>query len=269
PLRPTQTTYKFDDADYLVNFAQTNGMQVRGHTLVWHNQTPKWLSDGNFSREHLIAILREHITTVVARYRGRISAWDVVNEAIDDQTGNLRETIWSKGIGAEYIEMAFRFARDADPNVKLIYNDYSGEATNKKSDAIYNLVKGLKDKGAPIDGVGLQSHFTLSAPQMQSIDANMKRLRALGLEVQITELDVRIPAPATETNLTRQAQIYREYLQTCLANDNCKYFVTWGFTDKYSWIPGSFPGFGAALVFDDKYQPKAAYRAMMDVLAGK
>ncbi|MBI3537985.1 MAG: endo-1,4-beta-xylanase, partial [Chloroflexi bacterium] len=142
PLRPTQTTYKFDDADYLVNFAQTNGMQVRGHTLVWHNQIPKWLSDGNFSREQLIAILREHITTVVARYRGKIAAWDVVNEAIDDKTGNLRETIWSKGIGAEYIEMAFRFARDADPNVKLIYNDYSGEATNKKSDAIYNLVKG-------------------------------------------------------------------------------------------------------------------------------
>lgn len=268
-LRPSQTTFNFGDADYLVSFAQANGMQVRGHNLAWHNSIPDWLSRGNFSRDQLIAILREHITTVVSRYRGKIVAWDVVNEAIDDQTGNLRETLWSKGIGADYIDMAFRFAREADPNAKLIYNDYNAEGMGKKSDAVYTLVKGMKERGIPIDGVGLQSHFTLNPPQMQSIDANMKRLGALGLEVEITELDVRIPAPATDANLSKQAQIYREYLQTCFTNENCQMFLTWGFTDKYSWIPSAYPGSGAALIFDEQYQPKLAYRAMMDVLSEK
>ena len=140
----------------------------------------------------------------------------------------------------------------------------------KKSDAIYALVKGMKARGVPIDGVGLQSHFQLdAAPQATDADANMKRLGALGLQAQITELDIRMAVPATAANLQRQANQYREYLQTCLANANCTMFVMWGITDKYSWVPGKYPGAGAALIFDEQYQPKPAYRALLDVLAGK
>jgi endo-1,4-beta-xylanase len=270
PLEPTRGTFKFDDADFLVNFAEANGMQVRGHTLVWHNELPQWLIGGKFSRDELIAIMHEHISTVVGRYRGRVYAWDVVNEAIDDQTGQLRETIWSMGIGPDYIDMAFRFAREADPNAKLIYNDYGDEGLGGKSDAIYALVKGMKGRGVPIDGVGLQSHFPLDGlPQAADVDANMKRLGALGLQVQITELDIRMAVPATGANLQRQADEYREYLQKCLANSNCTTFVMWGFTDKYSWIPSRYPGKGAAFIFDEQYQPKPAYRALQDVLEGK
>ena len=269
PLRPTQTTFNFDDADFLVNFAQANGMQVRGHTLIWHNELPPWLLAGNFSRDDLIAIMREHISTVVGRYRGHVYAWDVVNEAIDDQTGQLRQTIWLKGIGPDYIDMAFQFAHAADPNAKLIYNDYGGEGLGKKSDAIYALVKGMKERGVPIDGVGLQSHFRLDAlPAAADVDANMKRLGALGLQVQITELDIRMAVPPTEPNLSRQADQYREYLQTCLANSDCTMFVMWGFTDKHSWIPSINPGSGAALIFDEQYQPKPAYRVLLAVLGG-
>ena len=270
PLEPTQGTFQFDDADFLVNFAEANGMQVRGHTLVWHNELPQWLLGGNFTREELIAIIREHISTVVGRYRGHVYAWDVVNEAIDDQTGQLRGTIWSKGIGPDYIDMAFRFAREADPNAKLIYNDYGGDGLGKKSDAIYALVKGMKERGVPIDGVGLQSHFPLDGPpHAADVDANMKRLAALGLQVQITELDIRMAVPATDANLERQADEYRGYLETCLANSNCTMFVMWGFTDKYSWIPDRYPGKGAALIFNEQYQPEPAYSALLDVLEGK
>ena len=268
-LRPSQSTYNFDDADYLVSFARAHGMQIRGHNLVWGIGNPDWLAKGNFTRDQLVAILYEHINTVVSRYRGKIAAWDVVNEALDSQTDSLGDTLWLKGIGPDYVDMAFKFAREADPNVKLIYNDYGDPGLSKRGDAIYALVKGLKDRGVPIDGVGFQSHFTLDAPQMQGIDANMKRYRALGLDVEITELDVRIPVPAAAADLTKQAQIYHDYTQTCLANDNCKMIVTWGFTDKYSWIPSAYPGFGAGLPFDEHYQPKAAYGGLIDALAGR
>ena len=271
PLRPTRTAFNFDDADFLVNFAQAHGMKVRGHTLIWHKQLPDWLTSGTFTRDELIAIMREHISTVVGRYRGRIYAWDVVNEAIaDDGTGNLRDTIWSKGIGPDYIDMAFKLAHEADPDAKLFYNDFDAEGSGPKSDAVYALVKGMKERGVPIDGVGFQSHFKLGQlPDAADVDANMKRLAALGLQVQVTELDIRINLPNTDEDLQDQASQYRGYLQVCLDNSNCTMFVTWGFTDKYSWIPDNYYSQGAALPFDEAYQPKPAYQALMDTLAGK
>ncbi|MBI3913006.1 MAG: endo-1,4-beta-xylanase [Chloroflexi bacterium] len=270
PLRPTQTTFKFDEADYLVEFAQSNGMRIRGHTLVWHNSLPDWLTKGNFSRDALSKILNEHIATVAGRYRGRIYAWDVVNEAIAED-GSLRDTIWRRGLGNDYLDQVFRWTQEADPNAKLIYNDFGGEGLGRKSDAIFNLVKGMKERGIPIDGVGLQMHIRVDeAPaKLQELDANIKRLSALNLDVHITELDVRVTLPATDASLAKQAQVYSQIAQTCIANANCKMFVMWGFTDKHSWIPQFFPGFGAGLVFDDAYQPKAAYIALRDALAGK
>jgi endo-1,4-beta-xylanase len=179
PLRPTRSRFAFADADKILDFATAHGMKLRGHTLVWHGQLPRWLVNGNFSRDEVSAILREHIETVIGHYRGRVYAWDVVNEAIDDQ-GGLRQTFWSNMLGSDYIAQAFTLARAADPQATLLYNDYGGEALGVKSEAIYGLLKSLKGRGVPIDGIGLQSHFLLDQPpRMSEVAANLRRLAAL------------------------------------------------------------------------------------------
>jgi endo-1,4-beta-xylanase len=158
----------------------------------------------------------------------------------------LRNTFWLKALGPDYIGQAFVWAREADPQAKLFYNDYGSEALGPKSDAIYNLLKTLKARHIPVDGVGLQSHWAVDRqPSMQEVAKNMQRLAALGLEIHVTELDVRLPMPPSEQTLQRQADAYRDILRACLSVSNCKGFLTWGFTDKYSWIPGRFPGMGS------------------------
>ena len=268
-LHPTQTGYNFADADVIVDFANTYAMRVRGHTLVWHYQIPQWLINGNFPPGEISAILKEHIQTVVGHYRGRIYAWDVVNEAIGDNS-TLQETIWLKALGPDYIEQAFVWAREADPQAKLFYNDSGGEALGPRSDAIYSLVRNLKARGVPIDGIGLQSHFSIEQPpNFRDISANLNRLAALGLEIHVTELDVRLSMPPTKEKLRQQATIYRNYLRACLSTSKCRAFVMWGFTDKYSWIPSYFRGKGAALPLDEAYNPKPAYNALFDVLRAR
>ena len=198
--------------------------------------------------------------TVVGRYRGRILAWDVVNEAVSDNNGQMRtDSFWHQRIGPEYIAMAFQFAREADPNAILYYNDYSAEGSGAKSDAVFNLVSGLVSQGVPIDGVGWQMHQINPFRIQQAHRTNAQRLGSLGLEVSITEMDVRISLPTTAQELSEQALAYRDLVEFCLAQPNVKTLVTWGFTDKYSWIPGFFSGFGDALIFDMNYQPKPAY----------
>ena len=260
------STYYFDDTDALVDFAGENGMAVRGHTLVWHNQNPGWLTNGTFTRDEAITILRDHIATVVGRYKGRIAAWDVVNEAVGDD-GRLRgESIWYRLIGPDYIEMAFRFAHEADPAAKLYYNDYNAERMTAKSDAVYALVKDLKQKGVPIDGVGWQMHLVDRFRIDKQHEKNAARLAALGLEISITELDVRLQLPSDAAGLKRQANAYGDVTAFCLARPYCKAVVTWGFTDAASWVPGFFHGMGDALPFDATLQPKPAYQAMHDAL---
>jgi endo-1,4-beta-xylanase len=267
PLRPSRDRYDFDKADAIVDFAEAHAMQVRGHVLVWHQQLPSWLTEGNWARDELIEILHEHIATVVGRYRGRIMAWDVVNEAVAGN-GSLADTIWLRGIGPDYIDMAFHWAHEADPDARLFYNDYGGEGLGDKSEAIYALVHDLLQRGVPIHGVGLQMHVSVDQPRdPQDVTANMNRLSALGLEVHITEMDVMIKDPATENDLAKQARIYRDMLRVCLSAQNCKAFVLWGFTDHYSWIPGFNRGWDAALIFDKSYRPKPAYYALLDELA--
>jgi endo-1,4-beta-xylanase len=266
-MHPAQNTYNFTDADALVAYAEANNMAVRGHTLVWHSQIPGWLTGGNFTRDQVIAIMRDHIMTVVGRYRGRILAWDVVNEAVSDNNGQLRtDSFWHQRIGPEYIAMAFQFAREADPNAILYYNDYSAEGSGAKSDAVFNLVSGLVSQGAPIDGVGWQMHQINPFRIQQAHRTNAQRLASLGLEVSITEMDVRISLPTTAQELSEQALAYRDLVEFCLTQPNVKTLVTWGFTDKFSWIPGFFSGFGDALIFDMNYQPKPAYTSMLNAL---
>jgi endo-1,4-beta-xylanase len=267
PVHPERERYDFRDADAIVDFAEENGMLVRGHTLVWHNQNPQWLEEGDWTRDELSDILREHITTVVSRYRGRIAAWDVVNEAIDED-GELRDTLWLRVIGPEYIAMAFRWAHEADPEARLYYNDYACEGLSCKSNAIYVMVQDLQEQDVPIHGVGLQMHVTVNdPPPPQDVQANLERLGELGLEVQITEMDVRIRGEPTEKTLAQQAEVYGDMMDVCLKAGNCSAYVLWGFTDRHSWVPGFFSGWGSALIFDESYAPKPAYDTLREVLA--
>lgn len=280
PIHPGPASYNFGPPDSIVSFARDHQMAVRGHTLVWHSQNPAWLTSGNYTPEQLASILRDHINTVVGHYAGQVYAWDVVNEAFNDD-GALRKTIWSDspGIGlagTAYIEQAFRWAHAADPKALLFYNDYSAEHTNAKSDAIYKMAQDFKSRGVPIHGIGLQMHLTDDIGSLTSMESNIKRITGLGLEVQFTELDVRLPIDSsgkpTDAALATQAQIYRDIVALCLKYPLCTAIQTWGFTDRYSWIPGRFRGTGAALEFDAAYQPKPAYDSIQRALqtgAGK
>ncbi|WP_051291055.1 endo-1,4-beta-xylanase [Pedobacter glucosidilyticus] len=276
-LQPTRGNFNFTNADKVVDFAIQNGMQIRGHTLVWHANNPTWLSDGldengvAYTRQSLLAVLKNHITTVVTRYKNKIQQWDVVNEPIEDN-GTLRANIWQQIIGNDYIDSALVWANQADPAAKLYINDYYIEATGSvRSNAMFNLITSLKQRNIPIHGVGFQCHFFVNNIFFTQIDRNIKNYAAIGIDVAITELDIRIKNTDYDTNsalqLSRQAEDYRRMLLLCLNNPNCKTFMTWGFTDLYSWIP-NYSGFthGYALPFDSSYNPKPAYTSMLNEL---
>jgi endo-1,4-beta-xylanase len=263
-LCPSPNTYQWANTDALVDFAQANNMKLRGHTLVWHQQLPHWVTSGAWTASQAQALLEQHIRTVVGRYQGRIWAWDVVNEAIADTGGYRSDSFWYRHIGPDYIAMAFRWAHEADPSAILYYNDYEAEALGPKSDAVYALVRDLQQAGVPIHGVGWQMHVGEGWRVTAAHHQNAQRLRDHGLELSITEMDVRLPQPASAAQLAAQAASYREAMEFAL--DACAALLTWGFTDKYSWIPSFRPGYGAALPFDADYQPKPAYDAMKHAL---
>lgn len=266
--QPARDRYNFCAADQVVAFAEANGMKIRGHNLVWQQDLPTWLTQGKFSSDEAAQILHDHIATVAGRYKGKLVAWDVVNEAIAyGAPYGPQPSYWLTTLGSGYVDQAFRWAREADPTAKLFYNDTGGEGLGAKSDAVYNLVQGLISRGVPIDGIGLQMHVTTTPPSTDSISANLKRLAALGLEIHITEMDVRVPVPATAANLAAQATAYKNVVSACLANTNCTSLLTWGVSDANSWIPGAYPGFGAALLFDQQFQPKPARSAVVEALA--
>jgi len=267
-IHPEPDVYDFSQADAIVEFAIENDLKVRGHTLVWGNQLPDWVKQGNYSREQWIEILRQHITTIVGRYNGQVYAWDVVNEAVAED-GSLFNNFWLQVIGPDYIPLAFEFAHAADPDALLFYNDNGGEGSNAKSDGIYRLVQGLKEQGVPIDGVGLQMHVGLGAsPAEEELSANLQRLADLGMQTQITEMDVRIQASDAqmEQRLAEQADIYRQVFSLCLQAPSCTAFFTWGLTDGHSWIPGYTGNPDAPLLFDENYLPKPAYDALIQLL---
>ena len=277
-VRRNAGTFDFSAGDEVVRFGQAHDMKVRGHCLVWDRDNPEWLVQGNFTPAQLSHLLREHITTVMKHYAGQVFAWDVVNEALDDK-GRIKDSLWYNhpGIGLSekgtaYVEQAFRWAHEADPQALLFYNEAEGEGLNNKSDAIYAMVKDFKGRRVPIDGVGLQLHVSQLDIDTASIAANIARLTALGVRVHITELDVSLPvdpsgAPRSD-DLLRQAAVYRAVVRACLQNPGCTAIQTWGFTDKYSWIGShSHNTRGAPLPFDSAYKPKLAYGAMLEELS--
>jgi endo-1,4-beta-xylanase len=264
-IEPAPGARNFGPGDAIVDYAMSRRMQVKGHTLVWHGATPAWVN--GLSTDDFRAAFERHIRTVATQYRGRVHAWDVINEAIADSGSSLRDTVFRQKLGDSYIADAFRLAREADPAARLFYNDYGGEGLNAKADRIYQLVLDLKSNGVPIDGVGLQMHISAtSRPSDANIAANMARLAGLGLVVHISEMDVRINnvSGSDQARLDAQRATYRDVVRVCLMEPRCEAVTFWGFTDAHTWITGDRP-----LLFDAQYAPKPAYHGVLDALRGR
>lgn len=279
PLQPKEGEFYWKAADSIVKFAVKNGIKIRGHNLCWHQQTPDWMfkdGDKQVSKETLLKRLKTHINTVVGRYRGKIYAWDVVNEAIDDNPANfLRNSKWFEICGEDFITKAFEYAHEADPGAKLYYNDYNSELPEKR-ERIYKLLKSLKDKGVPIDGVGLQAHWSLKSPTEADLRTAIQRYSSLGLKIQFTELDIsiypwekdrRAKRPGESDQFTadleaRQAAKYAMVFNVFRAYKDVITNVTfWNVSDRHSWLD-EYPVMGRKnypLLFDANLQPKKAY----------
>lgn len=263
-IEAVQGVLDFTQADAEVAFAKDHHMTVRGHNLVWHNQLPNWLTSGTFTNQQLADILKQHIFDEVGHFKGKVWQWDVVNEPFNED-GTLRDTIWEKALGPGYIADALTWAHEADPQAKLFLNDFNIEFTGPKSNAMFALVQSLRAQGVPIDGVGFETHLGLQfgLPDVQN---NLQRISNLGLDVAITEMDVRMILPATPALLAQQASWYNQVMQACIAVRSCVDFTIWEYTDKYSWIPGAFTGQGAGDIYDANLNPKPAYDALINAL---
>ncbi len=275
-VEPTQGTFDWSQADQLVAFAQANHQLIRGHTLLWHNQLPAWLTtgvaNGTISNAQLTSLLHQHITTEVSRYRGKIWQWDVANEFFTDANPSVinPNDFWISHLGPGIIGQAFIWAHQADPKALLCYNDYNiaGEdGSNAKSDAAYAWLKQELAAGIPISCVGDQGHldtqFGFSGQRMQQ---DLARFASLGLKVAITEADVRTfvnnataQVPTDQLATFAQPEEFGQMLKACLAVRQCISFTVWGFTDADSWVPGFFTGEGYATIYDVNQQPKPAY----------
>ncbi len=267
-LEPAPNVYNFKQADELVAFAKAHQMQVHGHNFVWYRALPDWIKQGSFTKAQLSSILHDYITTVMTHYKGQVSMWDIANEVLDDQ-GQFRTSIWYTTLGPDFLDQAFRWAREADPHVQLFYNDYGTERPGVKADALYALVKGMLARGVPIDGVGFQMHVGLGdPPTKQAVIANFQRFADLGIKVQISEMDVMVQGSSLplQQKLQAQAHLYQDMLSACLSVSACEAFTMWGFTDRYTWIPAATGHPDQPLIFDQNFQQKPAYTALFQTL---
>ncbi|GIH22815.1 beta-xylanase [Acrocarpospora phusangensis] len=262
---PQRGVFDFTLADQIFDFARKHRQSFRGHTLIWHNQLPEWLTTTTWTADELRAVLKNHIFKVVKQYKGRILAWDVVNEAFNED-GTYRQTLFYNTLGPGYIADALRWAHQADPKAKLYLNDYNIEGIGPKSDAYYNLMKQLKKDRVPVHGLGVQGHLALQFGFPTTLRENLQRFADLGFDVAITELDIRMILPADDAKLATQAQWYADVTRACLAVRRCVGITVWDYTDKYSWIPQFFPGEGAAHPWDENLLRKPAYDAIKAVL---
>ena len=282
PVHPAENQYNWRNGDAIVAFAQRNNLKVRGHNLVWHyaSQTPKWIFQDNgkqASKELVLQRLRDHITTVVGRYKGKIYAWDVANEVISDKRDEyLRPSDWYTICGEDYIIKAFQWAHQADPDALLFYNDYN-EIDPVKREKIYRLVKSLKDNGVPVHGIGLQAHWAINEPSYGQLDSTLKRFSELGLQMHITEMDISVypkehnarerrPEDANTTFTAEKENAQIEKYKMCFELfRKYKKAITsvtfWNLADRYSWLD-NFPVQNRKdypLLFDQNLQRKKAY----------
>ncbi|KAI5122832.1 hypothetical protein M0805_003127 [Coniferiporia weirii] len=251
---PEQGTFNFTGGQQIVDLAHRNGQIIRGHNCVWYSQLPGWVTAGNFSASELTSIVENHCGTIVGHWS---DAWDVINEPFNDD-GTWRSDVFYDTLGQDFVPIALKAAYNADKKAKLYINDYNIEGESAKATAMINLVKQLKADGVPINGVGLQSHFIVGEVPT-TIQQNMEAMVALGIEVAITELDIRMTLPATEALLEQQAKDYESVISACHAVPGCIGVTIWDYTDKYSWVPASFPGQGAACPWDQNLKKKLAY----------
>lgn len=269
-LQPVDANHwDFSQADAIVASASAAHQAVKGHTLLWHNQLPSFVND-SLSRDELRELIHRHIHRTVDHFERRVLAWDVVNEAFADD-GTLRDSVFSRAFADGFIADAFRMANSADSRAKLFYNDYGIETQNPKSDAVYALVRKLLRHHVPIDGVGFQMHVDARfAPSVADLTANFQRFAELGLDLNISEMDVRVANLAGSSaveKLSVQQQIYHRIVSACLAVPRCRQITTWGFTDRYSWVDSTF-GADDPLPFNDAYARKPAYYGMVDGFVG-
>ncbi|KAA8911303.1 endo-1,4-beta-xylanase A precursor [Sphaerosporella brunnea] len=254
-VEASQGNFDFQGADVLVDFAQQNGKIVRGHTLVWHSQLPQWVSNIN-SATTLTSVIQNHISQLVGRYKGKIYAWDVVNEVLDD-SGNMRSDVFYNLLGENFIDIAFAAAKAADPDALLCINDYNLDGPGAKIDSLIALVGRLKSRGVPIDCIGSQSHLILG--QVGNVASALRRLANTGLKVMITELDIRIPKPVSQSQLNQQQQDYQTVVSACTALSPCIGVTVWGVSDKDSWVDSTFPSYDDPLLWDGNFNKKPAY----------
>ncbi|KAJ3352534.1 hypothetical protein HDU83_007953 [Entophlyctis luteolus] len=252
---PQQNVFTFTSGNAIVTFAQTNGLSIRGHNLVWHSQLPSWVTNGAWTNATLQAAMVNHITNVVSNYKGRVVHWDVVNEPFNDD-GTYRQNLFYTNIGPGYIAIALQAARAADPNAKLFLNDYNLDYPGPKLNAMVSLVKSLKAQGVPIDGIGSESHLIVG--QVGSYAQALTTLATAGVSVAVTELDIRTATPETAAASAQQQADYRTVVAACVATATCLGVETWGISDASSWIPSTFAGYGAALPYDANFKPKSA-----------
>ncbi|UJH90661.1 endo-1,4-beta-xylanase [Antarcticibacterium sp. 1MA-6-2] len=280
PIHPEKDRFFWEDADKIAAFAEDNGLKMRGHALVWHQQTGGWIfedENGNdVDREELLKRMKTHIDSVVGRYKGIIYAWDVVNEAISDNPDELlRKSKWLEIIGEDFIAKAFEYARAADPDARIFYNDYNAIIPEKR-DRIYKMLKNLVDNDVPIDGVGIQGHWSIHGPSEEELRKAMEMYSSLGLYVQITELDVSLyPWEKEQRELTvednddftpeleqRQVEAYKMFFEVFRDyKDGLTGVTFWNLSDQYSWLD-HYPVEGRKnypLLFDENMQRKKVY----------
>ncbi len=261
--------FDFTQADAIMAFAARHEMKVRAVPLVWHDALPPWVKNKTFPRQEALDILREHIFTVMRHFRGNVLAWDVLNEGLNDKAPGLRQKgPWFHSIGPEYAENVYHMAHEADPEAVLFYNDFDMDGMSESADRCFLWIKELLARGVPIHGIGLQYHVKIdNHPNPADVTRNIRRFNDLGLTVHITELDVWLPPKATAEHLRQQAAIYRGVIETALAARNCPAVMLWGFSDRYSWVPGISRGtYDHALIYDRDYRPKPAYEAIAAAL---
>lgn len=281
-LRPSQDRFDFEQSDALFTFAEAHHLQVRGHNLVWHNSVPDWLTNAP-PKLDVRQLLVEHIHTVAGRYKGRVHSWDVVNEAImlpDKQENNLRKSFWFERIGPDYIDVAFRAAREADPHAKLTYNDYGVEYDNEEESsrrvAVLALLRRMQKDKVPLDAVGIQAHIKAGSTSTigKGLSGFIESVRQMGLEVYLTEMDVNEDDLAFDDVAKRDhaiAATYRDFLSVALANPAVKAMLTWGVSDRRTWLNDGPTHHRKqpnrpqrALPFDREYRPKDAFFAVRD-----
>ncbi|KAK9425634.1 putative Beta-xylanase [Seiridium unicorne] len=265
-IEPEQGIFNFTEGDIVTSIAQENHLIQRCHALVWHSQLAPWVESTNWTAEALSSVIVNHITNVTEHYKGKCYAWDVVNEALNED-GTYRESVFYTTLGEEYIKLAFSTAAQVDPDVKLYYNDYNIESPGNKCAGAVRIVQLLQDEGIKIDGVGMQAHFTASAaPTLDQQIAVIESYAALDVEVAYTELDVRIELPLNDTNLEWQKEAYTNAVGACVQSPACIGITIWDFYDPFSWVPAVFPGEGNPLLWFEDFSKHPAYYGAIEAL---